>query len=431
MSREKIKQYLIENPVNRNKPNCYVPVAKKFGVTTEYIRGVYKGLRKAGLVEKIPTADFILTSTGYSQPNFVTSEAIAADSVIKWEKDSQVITLNSEKNVKTLEDLIEVCEIDITEWDINSWYCRSSNGRYTVEARLRRKKVEQDLQKQKELIIKEIINNKQSWTTVKKNKNNNKYLLELSLPDVHFGKLAHAEETGEDYDIKIAEQRFKAAIDYLLSLVNMSEIDRIFFPIGNDMVNFDNKHNTTVNGTPQDSDSRFHKVLRTVKKVLINCIDYLETYAPVDVVIVQGNHDETIMFTLGEILDAYYRNNKNININNSPKLRKYYRYGNTSIQLTHGDKEKHSDLGLIFATEEPNLWADTKFRFCQLGHFHKTKKLDYVSVDTLPGFQIQVLPSLSGTDAWHYGKGYGGLKQAKAFLFHKDNGLTAEYTYTV
>lgn len=416
MNRENIKQYLIDNPINRNNPNCYVPVAKKFGVTTEYIRGIYKGLRKAGLVEKIPIA------VEYSEN----------DSITSWTGDTQLIKLTSEKNVKTLDDLIEVCEIDIKEWDINSWYCRSSNGRYTVEARLKKKKVEQDLLKQKELIIEELSKVTKDWSSIKKTKtSNNKYLLELSLPDVHFGKLAHAEETGEDYDIKIAEKRFKDAIDYFLALVDMSQIEKIFFPIGNDLINFDNKHNTTVNGTPQDSDSRFHKVLRTVKKVLINCIDYLETYAPVDVVIVQGNHDETMMFTLGEILDAYYRNNKNININNSPKLRKYYKYGNTGIQLTHGDKEKHTDLGLIFATEEPQLWADTKFRFCQLGHFHKTKKLDYMSVDTLPGFQIQILPSLSGTDAWHYGKGYGGLKQAKAFLFHKENGIVAEYTYTV
>ncbi len=86
---------------------------------------------------------------------------------------------------------------------------------------------------------------------------------------------------------------------------------------------------------------------------------------------------------------------------------------------------------IIFATEQPNLWADTKFRFCKLGHFHKNKKIDYVSVDTYNGFQVQVLPSLSGSDAWHNSKGYLAQKQAKGFLFHKERGLVAEHTYTV
>jgi hypothetical protein len=52
-------------------------------------------------------------------------------------------------------------------------------------------------------------------------------------------------------------------------------------------------------------------------------------------------------------------------------------------------------------------------------------------VDDQRGVQIQILPSLSGTDYWHYKKGYLSNKQAKAFLYDLEKGEIANYTYTV
>ena len=187
----------------------------------------------------------------------------------------------------------------------------------------------------------------------------------------------------------------------------------------------------TVAGTPQDCDSRFHKMVKATKNLLIETIAGLSQIAPVDVVVIKGNHDSTATFMLGEILDAYFTNNKRVTIDNSPSWRKYYQFGKVGFIYTHGDKEKHSDLGLIFATEKPELWAETKFRFAKLGHLHKSKTTQHISVDTNIGFQVQILPSLSATDEWHSSKGYLGLKQAKGFLYHPLKGEIAQYTYTV
>ena len=57
--------------------------------------------------------------------------------------------------------------------------------------------------------------------------------------------------------------------------------------------------------------------------------------------------------------------------------------------------------------------------------------MNYVSVDNHQGFQIEILPSLSAADEWHSAKGYISNPQAKAFLYHKEEGEIAEYTYTV
>lgn len=417
---KKIREYLIANPINRSKPHCYSEIAKKFGVTNDAVRSIWRRLRASGAVERGEFKNYT-----------------------SFDSNTQSIELRTKKRVQTLEDLIEVANIDPSIWSIERWECNKwevgavdDTGSivveplYQVKAKLKAKTLDNNIDRQKDLIINEMRGFAPKYSPIKYKKDHSNCLLEISVFDIHFGKLANENESGENYDLKIAEAKFKKAISELLGRVKLDSVERILFPVGNDLIHVDNIISTTFNGTPQDSDTRFHKIFTTVKKVLIETIDELTTIAPVDVVIIPGNHDTTVTFLLGEVLDAWYSNNPNVIVNNSPKLRKYYKFGKNGFQFTHGDREKHTDLGLIFATEATKIWADTKYRFCQLGHYHKSKKTNYVSVDTFQGFQIQIMPSLSANDAWHAGKGYNSLKQAKAFLFDREEGLIAEYTYT-
>ena len=430
MLREEIKHYLLEKGLDRSKPGCYLEIAKKFNTDSEIVRSIYRRLRKKGLVE-----------TNIYQPKKLEL------SLYKESGDIASISTTSQKQVSSLDDLIKTCNIDTKIWDIISWECKSYDGLYnsvnnkkssktnfSISAKLKRKKLDSDLQLQKNLLLSEIKNHfskeKSSYKEEKCFKTDG-ILLELSCPDLHLGKLSWNEETGEDYDIKIACERFREAINDLLSKTPLDIVDRILFPIGNDMIQIDSRKGTTTAGTIVDSDSRFRKMLIIAKNLLIETIDKLSMIAPVDVIVVSGNHDYDTMFSLGMILEAFYHNNSSINIDNSAKQRKYYQYFNTGILFTHGNEEKHNDLGLIFATENPKLWSSVKFREVQLGHFHKNKKLNYVSVDDFTGFQIVVLPSLSAADFWHNSKGYMSLKQAKAFLYDKTKGKIAEFTYNI
>src|SRR5690606_23785929 len=63
------------------------------------------------------------------------------------------------------------------------------------------------------------------------NENN---LLEISLFDLHFGKLGWAGEVGENFDTKIAYARFIDAINNLLQRAQGFQVSKILFPIGND-----------------------------------------------------------------------------------------------------------------------------------------------------------------------------------------------------
>lgn len=255
------------------------------------------------------------------------------------------------------------------------------------------------------------------------------YALEINIPDLHIGKLAWGKETGEDYDIKIAVERYKKAVDELLSRVNLDTIGKIILPVGNDLINVDNAGNTTTAGTAVSCDSRFGKMFQTAKELLIETIDKLAQVAPVDVIIIPGNHDTISTFTLGEVLDAWYHNTPVVTVLNTHTPRKYYQFGQNLIMYVHGHREKLNDLGIICATEQPQLWAATRYRRVHVGHFHHSKQIKFTDVQEYPGFTVKILNSLSANDAWHAEKGYLSLKAAEAFLYHQEKGLVANYYY--
>ena len=216
-------------------------------------------------------------------------------------------------------ELAELHKVDLTKYKIsNYWSKLKSNGKFTSSVLCTLRKVEKEPAKQKDIILAEL---KGEFPVIKLSHTNDttkKYAYEISIPDAHFGKMAWGEESGEDYDLKIAEARYSEAVNQLLNMVSHKSLDRIVFPIGNNMLNIDSKKNETTAGTPQDSDSRYYKMVRAVKNILIRTVNTLSTIAPVDVIVVSGNHDTESMFMIGEMLDAYYHNNANVNIDNKP-----------------------------------------------------------------------------------------------------------------
>jgi hypothetical protein len=450
MNNEKIRSFIEANP--KYLTGFYRELAVKFNVSYEQARHIARRMRK-----KPDTVSKKANGTSSFSENVSTGDAN--------------LSFNTTVRIKTKEDLINLGMVDLNDFEIERYEVTTWEGYrkgkeadikwsqgimdgyvkdsgklitetlYRVNVKLKRRKLDTDLEKQKELILAEIKSHRRetnlNWVyhnlsdKLFKESKKDKYLLELCLFDMHFGKMSWSEETGEDFDLKIAEKRFKEAVYGLLRKVDLTTVEKILFPIGNDLINVDNKNNTTTAGTPQDTDSRFFKIIKVVRKILVEVIDELASIAPVDVVIVPGNHDESTSFFIGEMLDCFYHKHPRVNIDCKIKLRKYYQYGKVGLQMTHGNEEKHHDLGLIFATEEKKLWGDTDYRFCQLGHFHKNKKTEFVSVDEHQGFQIQILPSLSGTDSWHKKKGYMSKKQAKAFVFHKEEGMTGEFTVSI
>ena len=249
------------------------------------------------------------------------------------------------------------------------------------------------------------------------------HLVEISPFDIHIGKLGWGEEVGQDFDTSIAVKRFKAAVIDLLQRSSASyQIDEIVYPMGNDLMHIDNKSYTTTAGTLMDTDLRYHQIFRTSVRISLWAIRALREVAPVKVVVIPGNHDRVSMFCLGEVIAAAFDGDPLVTVDNSPRIRKYYRYGVNLIGYTHGDREKLSELPLIMADEAGKDWAETRIHEWHVGHKHNKRQMRWVTHDQYRTTGVRILPSLTGQDSWHYEKGYRHLPQAEAHVYSLTRG---------
>lgn len=350
-------------------------------------------------------------------------------------------------HVKTLDQLLEITNVDkrvwkvkeytVNKWDTTSWRNKEPQTiqNFQVKARL-----ERDLKTFREKEIGELFNEmiinyspKILPITIKEpSKENN--LFEVSIWDLHLGKLAHFSETGEDYNIKIASERFLSAIQTLIHRASGFNYNKILFPIGSDFFNSDTISNTTTAGTPQDEDMRWQKTFTYGVQLLVDGIEMLkQTGVDVDVVVIPGNHDFERSYYMGAYLSAWYKNDENVSVNNGASPRKYYKFGKVLLGLTHGNEEKEASLPMLMASECKSDWGDTNHHVWHLGHIHRRRDVKYTVLDkskTLSedlGVTVAYLSSLSGTESWHHKKGYTSCAKAgNAFIWNDENGLIAQ-----
>jgi hypothetical protein len=266
-----------------------------------------------------------------------------------------------------------------------------------------------------------------------------KFLFEYSPFDLHLGKFAWGKETVTDYDVNIASDLFRQSVDYLLTNAMKladGKLDRILFIVGNDVCHIDTKKGQTTAGTPMDVDTRYNRVFRRIHEIHREAIQKCVSVAPVDVIVIPGNHDEQTSFCVGEVLAANFESNKHVRFDNGPKLRKYYEYGVNMFGFAHGDSERVSELPLLMAREEPQMWARTKSRECHIGHLHISEKWEHRAriqqdLHSDKGVRVRRLMSMSAHDAWHTRHGYTDRRACDSFVFHKEAGFVGHLSFNI
>jgi hypothetical protein len=253
-------------------------------------------------------------------------------------------------------------------------------------------------------------------------------LYEIDMADLHFGKLAWNEETGQDYDIQIAAKAAREAFMELLGFVGHLPVSRILLPLGNDFFNVNGATESTMNGTRQVEDTRWQKTFREGRKLLVELIDMCAQTAPVDVLVVPGNHDRERMFYAGDALECWYHSHQSVLVDNGAQLRKYYSFGKNLIGFTHGSEEKFTALPGIMALEEPQKWGNSAHREWHIGDRHHKEILRQDLVER-EGVVIRLMRSLTPLDDWHYRTGWVGAEQAaESYLWHPENGVIGQFT---
>lgn len=342
--------------------------------------------------------------------------------------------------IHTLPELLAHCKVDLNQWkvkqfQVNKWEMGAKNAENKVEVtplfQVKAVLIPNEEGRSLSKVLEDFKAAAAEWaprpTPIKRTPTKDGHLLELSIYDLHLGKLAwHAETGWKDYDSKITLDLLEDGVRTLLNRVSHFQIERILLPIGHDFFQVDSPANTTYRGTQVDVDSRFKRTYKLGLERLCHVIETLRTVAPVDVVMVPGNHDFFSNFTLGVALECFFRHYKDVNIDTTPTVRKYYKYGRTLIGMTHGNDIKHSDLYSLMATESPVEFAETTWREWHLGHLHKEHLTEK------HGIRTRILPSLCAADAWHGAKGFvGNLRLAEAFVWHPFDCLVTQAFYYV
>jgi hypothetical protein len=233
---------------------------------------------------------------------------------------------------------------------------------------------------------------------------------EISLPDIHYGKLT-------ELSMDAVEEQFMSTVYNLVDKAKGLNIEKFILPIGNDGMNSEGMRLTTTKGTFQHDAVGWRESFQGYCNLMTKAIDFLKTKAPVHVIVVSGNHDFERMFYAGDVIKGWYRNDKNVVVDNSMDSRKYVEYGVNMLMYTHGDKEKPSEMPLIMATEQPEMFARCPVREVHCGHLHKEMVNEY------RGIKVRFIPSICANDDWHRTMGYSALRTGQAYIWSKTNGL--------
>ena len=324
----------------------------------------------------------------------------------------------------TADEVIKHCKVDLRAWELDRFRAKdvSKDGEqlFQISAFFRKRKdylaIKQEIQSLKSVAE----SNALPPSTKYKHSVDSGNLLEINIPDVHFGKLAWPEETGyEPYDIKIASAMYMRAVDALLARTAGTKYEEVLYVIGNDMLNADDLEGRTTSGTQVTNDARYHKVFDVVRTTVIWTVEKLRAVAPVKIVVVAGNHDQLSSWHLGDSIQCYFHQYEDVSVDNAPRQRKYHEFGACLLGFTHGDKGDRADYPLLMATEQSEAFGRTKFREMHTGHLHHTK------LEEKHGVRVRILPALCPADDWHSENSYvGNLRNAEAYTWNRREGLT-------
>ena len=245
----------------------------------------------------------------------------------------------------------------------------------------------------------------------------------ILMGDPHVGMLAWDEETGDNFDLKIAEADLRGAVNRLVeSAPDASEC--LIANLG-DYFHMDDRLNATPGSkNPLDVDGRYLKVMRVGIRTMKALIERaLEKFPTVRVRNVAGNHDPHSSITLTLTLSALYEKEPRVVIEDSPSPFWTFKFGQSLIGLTHGHQlKKPETMAQFLAVHDPKGWGSTQYRHVWHGHIHHKR------VQEVGGVVVESFRTLAGPDAWHVAEGYKAGREMVSIILDRNYGEIERHT---
>jgi len=253
----------------------------------------------------------------------------------------------------------------------------------------------------------------------------NRELLNLyTLADAHIGMYAEAIESGEDYDLQIAEDTIMCAFSAMID--RTPDADWGVLALLGDWQHFDGLiAQTPKHKHPLDASARYHSVCSLSARLAIAlCERMLDKHNQVRVVVLQGNHDEASSAWLQIMLRHVWAKNNRITIPNNAAPYMAMLHGKTMLAWHHGHKRTDDSLRDVFAGDLRwrEMWGQAHYAYIHTGHAHSNYVVER------GGALIERHPTLSARDAYASRAGYYSRRQARAITYHRDGGEHSRIT---
>lgn len=252
------------------------------------------------------------------------------------------------------------------------------------------------------------------------------YLSQLAnlyvLTDFHLGMLAWGEESGDDYDMDIAE---KLALAWMTQAVEQSPAAEvgILSQLG-DFLHWDGLDAVTPSsGHVLDADTRFQKLTRVAIRLIRRLIGMMLTkHKLVHIICAEGNHDMASSIWMRELLTVLYEDEPRVVIDNSADPYYCYVHGKVSLFFHHGHKKRPISIDAVFASKFRNQFGSTEFSYAHMGHLHHQMSLESNLMI------VEQHRTLAAKDAYASRGGWLSGRSAPVITYHKQYGEVSRLT---
>jgi len=251
---------------------------------------------------------------------------------------------------------------------------------------------------------------------------NNSLLNCYVITDYHLGMLSHFEETGANWDLKIAEETL---IKWFAQAIQQSpDANHCVFAQLSDFLHYDSLDAVT----PQskhllDVDSRFYKLVRVAIRVLRTVIDMLlQKHQTVHIKMLDANHDPVSQIWLREWFKVLYENEPRVTVDDNPNPYNAYEFGKVALFFHHGHKKKVSEVSTVFAAMYREIFGRTKHAYAHTGHLHS------IDVKENNLMIVEQHRTLAAPDAYAARGGWLSGRDAKVITYHKEFGEVSRLT---
>lgn len=255
----------------------------------------------------------------------------------------------------------------------------------------------------------------------------------LNLYDAHLDKLPIKSTCGVETTLEDNLNVFRNTIDKIIPHIIANQVERIIFPVGNDLFHTNGFNSQTKKGTQIEYYGSPEDAYYAICDVISETILKLSRVADVEVIMIKGNHDEDKVTTLGFWLNRMFYNT-NVSVDFLRRQRKYIQYGENLLGFAHGDKEKSkiAQLPLIMAQEAKTMWGNTTYRKMFLGDLHHGFEYQFLKAKDMPGVEVEYLRSVGTTDTWHEDFGWVGVpKTAYLQIIDKEDGECSRMKFPI